>query len=69
MADLTQLAIPYPVLLAEYQERVGALTNENIMLRATVAHMQKQNTPAPMPPPEQAAPEPDVVLPPPAAES
>lgn len=36
-----QVGVPYPVLLAEYQERVGALTNENIMLRATVAHLQR----------------------------
>lgn len=41
MADLTQVGVPYQVLLAEYQERVGALTNENIMLRATVAHLQR----------------------------
>lgn len=40
-ANLTQLNVPYPVLLAEYQDRVGALTNENVVLRATIAHMQR----------------------------
>ena len=40
-ANPTQLNVPYHVLLAEYQDRVGALTNENVMLRATIAHMQR----------------------------
>ena len=53
MADLTQVAVPYPVLLAEYQERVGALMNENIMLRASVAHLQR--TPAAVPQPDVQA--------------
>ncbi|HEV2346100.1 MAG TPA: hypothetical protein VGS97_18515 [Actinocrinis sp.] len=43
-ADLMQFSVPYPVLLAEYQDRVGVLTNENVMLRATIAHMQRTAT-------------------------
>jgi hypothetical protein len=45
MADLTQVGVPYPVLLAEYQERVSALMNENIMLRATITQLQTAAAP------------------------
>jgi hypothetical protein len=55
MADLSQVGVPYPVLLAEYQERVSALTNENIMLRATVTQLQATA--------QQVAPLPASVLP------
>lgn len=34
------LAVPYPALFAEYQERVNALTHENLMLRAVLAHLR-----------------------------
>jgi type II secretory pathway component PulM len=55
--DLTQLAVPYPVLLAQYQERISALTNENVMLRATVTYLQ-ESAPQAAPQPAQAAPQP-----------
>ena len=51
-ANLTQLNVPYPALLAEYQDRVGALTNEVVMLRATIAHIQRTAA-APTPPPAE----------------
>jgi hypothetical protein len=67
MAELMQVGVPYPVLLEEYKERVGTLTNEIIMLRAMITYMQ--NPPAPAPSPEPPAvptvpeqPQPDVPL-------
>ena len=41
------LAVPYEDLLAEYRERVSALTHENVMLRASVVVLQRRLEPAP----------------------